>query len=276
MSDYRTTGISEKNYFNPSTIENIDRSLYEYISKLKLSVKTKDGFEEVPVLWGTSERSFLSKTEKQVRDQQGMLKLPLISINRSNVSKSMPSKGIFQGTVYETDDEQGGSLVVSRVINQDKTRAYAKSTAQKSTKDASYPIKNDKVVYQTISAPMPVNVEINYEIILRTEYQQQMNSLMLPFITNPGTINYIRLENDGHRYEGFIEGQFSSKSNLSDYSNDERKFETSIKIRVIGYLVGQGNNREKPHFSVRENFVEVKIPKESVIIDPDELKKYGL
>jgi hypothetical protein len=188
----------------------------------------------------------------------------------------MPSKGVFQGTVFETDDEQGGSLVVSRVINQEKTRAYAKSTAKRTTQDSSYPIANNKIVYQTISAPMPVNVEINYEIILRTEYQQQMNNLMLPFITNPGTINYIKLENDGHRYEGFIEGQFSSKSNLSDYSNDERKFETSITIRVIGYLVGQENNREKPHFSVRENFVEVKIPKESVIIDPDELEKYGL
>jgi hypothetical protein len=276
MSDYRTTGVPEKKYFNPSTIENIDRSIYEYISNLNLSVKTKDGFEKVPVLWGTSERSFLSKTDKQVRDQQGMLKLPLISIKRSGVQKTMPSKGVFQGTVFETDDEQGGSLVVSRVINQEKTRAYAKSTAKRTTQDSSYPIANNKIVYQTISAPMPVNVEINYEIILRTEYQQQMNNLMLPFITNPGTINYIKLENDGHRYEGFIEGQFSSKSNLSDYSNDERKFETSITIRVIGYLVGQENNREKPHFSVRENFVEVKIPKESVIIDPDELEKYGL
>tara|TARA_B100000886_G_C20422776_1_gene492370 strand:+ start:2185 stop:3015 length:831 start_codon:yes stop_codon:yes gene_type:complete len=276
MSDYRTTGIPEKKYFNPSTIENIDHSIYDYITKLNLSVDTNDGPEKVPVLWGTSERAFLSKTDRQVRDSQGMLKLPLISIKRSNVQKSLPSKGVFQGTVFENDDEQGGSLVVSRVINQEKTRAYAKSTAQKSTQDSSYPIKNSKIVYQTISAPMPVNVEISYEITLRTEYQQQMNNLMLPFITNPGTINYIKLENDGHRYEGFIEGQFSSKSNLSDYSNDERKFETMINIRVVGYLVGQGNNREKPHYSVRENFVEVKIPKESVIIDPNELEKYGL
>jgi hypothetical protein len=123
---------------------------------------------------------------------------------------------------------------------------------------------------------MPVNVEVTYEVGIRTEYQQQMNDLMLPFITKPGTINFIRLESEGHKYEGFIDSQYSSKDNLTDYSNEERKFETTISIRVVAYLVGQGKNREKPHFSVRENYVEVKIPRESVITDPEEIKKYDL
>ena len=108
---------------------------------------------------------------------------------------------------------------------------------------------------------MPVNVEPTYEIVLRTEYQQQMNDLLLPFITSPGTINYVRLESEGHYYEGFLQDQFSPRDNLSDYTSAERKFETSINLRVVGYLVGQGKNREKPHFAVRENAVEVKILK---------------
>lgn len=265
-----------KKHFEPSTIENIDRSVLNYVEALNLFTDTNQGFEKVPVLWGTSERSFLTKDDANARDEQGLLKLPIISIRRTSFQKSMPSKGVFHGNVPENSDEQGGSLAISRVINQTKTTAYANNGARKSAQDSSKPYDNKKIVYQTISAPMPVNVEITYEIVLRTEFQQQMNDLMLPFVTKPGTINFVRLEDSGHRYEGFLDSQFSLKDNLSDYTSEERKFETSISLRVVGYLVGQGKNREKPHYSIRENFVEVKLPKESVITDPKELEKYNL
>ena len=117
---------------------------------------------------------------------------------------------------------------------------------------------------------------MTYEIKIRTEYQQQMNSLILPFMTVPGTINFINLESNGHRYEGFLQDQYASADNLSNYSSEERRFETTITLRVVGYLVGQGDNREKPHFTIRENAVEVKIPRESVVIDKEEIKKYKL
>ena len=58
---------TRKTYFVPSTVENIDRSVYDYIRGLSLHVDTNAGFQEVPVLWGTSERSFLSKDKKEVR-----------------------------------------------------------------------------------------------------------------------------------------------------------------------------------------------------------------
>jgi quinol monooxygenase YgiN len=113
---------------------------------------------------------------------------------------------------------------------------------------------------------MPVNVEVMYEITLRTEYQQQMNDLMLPFVTKPGTINYVLLKSEGHRYEGFIQEQYQSSDNLSDFSAAERKFETKITLKVIGYLVGEGKNEDKSHFSVRQNFVEVKLSRETVTL----------
>ena len=269
-------GEVRKIHFEPSTIETIDRSIYDFIEGLHLSVDTNEGSKQVPVLWGTSERSFLTKDKKDIRDQQGLLKLPLITIRRAGLTKSLASKGAFQGNVIENPDEQGGSLVVSRVINQDKTSKFASADALRREKQENFPQKNNKIVYTTISAPMPVNVEVDYEITLRTEYQQQMNLLILPFVTLPGTINFIRLKSGEHRYEGFIQGQFSSQDNLSNYTSEERKFEMKVQIKVVGYLVGQGNNREKPHFSVRENAVEVVTLKEKTSIDPEELKKHDL
>jgi len=47
---------------------------------------------------------------------------------------------------------------------------------------------------------------------------------------------------------------------------EERKFETTIEIKVLGYLVGEGKNQERPKIVIRENAVEVRIPRERIIV----------
>ena len=193
---------------------------------LNLFADTNEGWKKVPVIWGTAERAYQVKHNKDIRDQQGMLKLPIISIKRTSLSKDMPSKGVFQGTSPAVKDEQGGSLSVGRVIYQEKTTKFANADAARLHDQNNYPRANSKVVYRTVMAPMPVNVTVMYEITIRTEYQQQMNNLMLPFITTPGTINYVRLFEGEHRFEAFVQGDMQNNDNLQDFSSDERKFET--------------------------------------------------
>ena len=265
-----------KVHFEPSTLEDIDRSVYNFVKDLKLQVYTNKGAKQVPVLWATSERSFLSKNEKELRDSQGALIFPIISIKRSSFTKSLRSSGVYQGNIPEVNDEKGGALSIIRKIYQDKTKNFANADAKRLYGQENYRYDNKKVVFQTISIPMPVNVDLMYEITIRTDYQQQMNDLVLPFATRPGTINYVKLTSGEHKYEGFIQDQYSSQDNLSNFSSEERKFEMKINLKVVGYLVGQEHNREKNYFTIRENFVEVKLPKETVITDPEELAKYGL
>ena len=265
-----------KVHFEPSTLEDIDRAVYNFVNDLSLTVDTNRGSKEVPVLWATSERSFLSKNNKEIRDGQGALIFPIISIKRTSFTKSLKSSGVYQGNIPEVNDERGGALSIIRKIYQDKTKNFANATANRRFNQENYKYKNEKIVYQTISIPMPVNVDLMYEITIRTDYQQQMNHLVLPFATRPGTINYVKLVSGEHKYEGFIQDQYSSQDNLVNFSGDERKFETKINLKVVGYLVGQAHNREKNFFTIRENFVEVKLPKETVITDPKELAKYGL
>ena len=191
--------LPRKIHFEPSTIETIDRSVLSYMNGLNLFADTNEGWRKVPIIWGTAERAFQVKHNKDIRDQQGMLKLPIISIKRSSLTKDMSSKGVFQGNVPAVQDEQGGSLSVGRMIYQDKTTKFANADAARLHDQDNYPRVNHKVVYRTVMAPMPVNVSVMYDITIRTEYQQQMNNLMLPFITSPGTINYIRLLEGEHR-----------------------------------------------------------------------------
>lgn len=264
----------QKIYFEPSTMETIDRSVFEYVKNLELFADTNKGRKRVPIVWGTSERAFLTKNNKEARDKQGALIFPVISIKRTSVQKPSPSTGIFIGNIPGVNDAQGGSVMITKVINQEKSSNFAKSTSLQKTNQQNYPLQNNKIVYKTVSIPMPVNLEMMYEINIRTEFQQQANELMLPFITNPGTVRAISLTHGEHRYEGFIEGNFQAQNNLDSYSGEERKFESKVALKVIGYVVGKEGNQEKPFYTVRENAVEVKLPKEKVITDPKELEKY--
>tara|TARA_R100001082_G_scaffold76178_2_gene44260 strand:- start:535 stop:1482 length:948 start_codon:yes stop_codon:yes gene_type:complete len=260
--------------FSPSTMETIDYSIYDYMNEeINFSVTTNKGFEKVPVIWVAAERSHQIKNKKELRDDEGAIIMPVITIERASVVKDLTTRGAYYGDQLANTDEKGGGLVVARRIQQKKTSEF--NNADQARK---YPVNspttgpkfirrsdNKKVVYETISVPPIVYVDITYRVVLRTEYQQQMNELIQVFATRPGTINHLMLKRDDHKYEAFVQGNFAQNNNISSMDGEERKFETSIDIKVLGYLVGEGANDKRPFVSVRENAVEVKIPRERTV-----------
>jgi len=268
------TRIDEDLSFSPSTLETVDYAMYDYIhDTLGLSTITNEGRKKVPVIWASAERSFQIKNDKDYRDNEGLIILPAITIERVGVEKNLSRKGVYYGGMFplEPQREKGGSLVISKRIKQDKTSNFANADAAIRHHDTGAPKfvrrATKKVVYETISIPPLVYVSVNYDIKIRTEYQQQMNELMLPFITKPGFINSFLVERDGHKYEAFVGSNFESQNNISSMEGEERKYETSIKIEVLAYLVGQGENQDTPKFSIRENAVQVRIQREHVVWD---------
>tara|TARA_A100001015_G_scaffold315759_1_gene428343 strand:+ start:4259 stop:5113 length:855 start_codon:yes stop_codon:yes gene_type:complete len=252
--------------FASSTLENIDTAFLRYINEtLDIHTTTNQGFIKVPVIWSSAERTFQSKRDSRVRDQEGSLVLPLITIERTAVTKDVNRKGSVQAALMPVNDEKGGVIQVARRIKQDKTSNFANADAKRTRGQLNFPRPNKKVVYETISMPLPVYVVLNYEITLRTEYQQQMNDMSTPFIARPGGVNYFIVENDIHRYEAFIKESYSQSNNINSYTNEERKFETKINVEVLGYILGEGDNDNQPFLSIRENAVDIKIPRERVI-----------
>ena len=252
--------------FASSTLENIDTAFLRYINEtLDIHTTTNQGFIKVPVIWSSAERTFQSKRDSRVRDQEGSLVLPLITIERTAVTKDVKRKGTVQAALMPVNDEKGGVIQVARRIKQDKTANFANADAKRTRGQLNFPRPNKKIVYETISMPLPVYVVLNYEITLRTEYQQQMNDMSTPFIARPGGVNYFIVENDIHRYEAFIKESYSQSNNISSYTNEERKFETKINVEVLGYVLGEGDNDNQPFLSVRENAVDIKIPRERII-----------
>ena len=252
----------------PSTIETIDLGIYEYVNeKLNLHTTTNEGFKKTPVIWLGTDRLFQVKNNKDIRDKVGKIKLPIITVNRDSIAKDPQFKGSFQAHLYEDNDYKGGAITRVRRIQQEKTRNFANADFARSAVDSRDTGRSDnkKIVYEFLTSPIPTYVTVMYTVVLRTEYQQQMNDLMTPFITRTGQLNTFIFEYDGHKYEAFIQSDFSENKNTTSLNEDERMFETKVQIKVLGYLIGDGVNREKPQITIRENIVDVKISRERVI-----------
>jgi hypothetical protein len=376
-----------------STIETIDYSIVSWIKEdLNLSINSNDGNLAVPVLWQAPERAFQIKHDKDLRDDAGALKLPLISIERTGITKDPARKGTFQAHYYsKKKDGRSGRMVIAKRIVEDKTRNFAvvgntrranytgggglatatatititdfselnagdkvnlvatdgtnydftqgdqssvNGTWEATTSNAvtatnlmnvintssgpagtrftatvdgavitvtqstggtagnttvtltdsgtaglskanftggtSRPQRytpriNKKIVIQSLSIPIPVYVNIEYKIIIKTEYQQQMNELMTPFIARTGQINAFTMKRNGHLYEAFIDQGFTHNNNVSNLNEELRMFNSEITIRVLGYLIGEGGNDDRPIIRVDENVVELTFPSEGVV-----------
>jgi len=254
----------------PSTIENIDKAVYELINEsFSLHTTTNAGWKKVPVLWISPERSFHVK-KKEIRDNVGKLKLPLISIERTSFSKDPNFKGAWQANIFPDKSGARGykkhTRRVAKRISAEKTRNFASADAKKNTGENHFPSDNQKIVYEEIYTPIPVWVTVNYSVTLRTEYQQQMNDLMTPFVTRTGNINSLLIRDSGHQYEAFIQQDLAQSNNMSNLGEEERTFQTKVDIKVLGYLLGDGVNEEAPKIVTKETTVEVKLVRERVII----------
>lgn len=250
----------------PSTIENIDLAMYKWLDEqLNLFSNTNNGWRKVPVVWVIGERANQIKNNKDLRDNQGTFILPVITLERTGMNKDLNKKGVIWSALPEYNDVKGGALEIGTRVLQDKSSNFAKATNFRKFGQLNYPNANEKIVYESISIPLPVYVTLTYSVEIRTQYQQQMNELIQPFLTLTGGVNRFWIENQGHKYENFIKGDISQENKTKDLGEEERLFVSKVTIETLGYLIGQGDNQNKPKIVVRETYVEVKIPRERVI-----------
>lgn len=254
----------------PSSLETIDTGLFVFVDEtLNLHTTTNKGFEKVPILWLGAERSYQIKHNKELRDGVGKLRLPLISINRESFELDTSFQSAIKPNLFEINDFKGGAFKIASVVNHEKTRNFANKDRAKRLKsgDETGKFKNKKIVYDEYYVPTPVYMNVSYTITIRTEYEQQMNDLLAPFIKLRGNSpsNSFFYTIDNHRYEAFIDSSFNENQNSTNIGEEERMFETKVLIKVLGYLTGEGVNRDKPKLAKRETVVEIRISRERVI-----------
>ena len=281
--------------FQASTIETIDAAIHNYVKELNLHAGTNKGFVPVPVIWVGAERTYQVKNDLTLRDSEGLLKLPLITLERKEIEKN-PSKSPLPANVPEYG--KGGYIRVRRRIKQDKTTAFKNAQNLKKqggnddvgSDDKEYLLQRKlpnriarmfdtrpvsakgKVVFETVFVPVPVYVNVKYEIHIRAEYQQQMNQLLTPFISGNRqgrNHKYFTLMHDNHMFEGFIENSFSNDNNAAKLDEEERIFNSVVSVSILGYLIGADDNENVNLAKTYENVVELKISRERVALEDE-------
>ena len=267
--------------YTPSTMETVDFAMFEWLDEvLNISCTTNEGWEKVPCIWVAGERAGQRANRirnLKIQNPGGAITYPVITIERSSVAKDPTRKGAFYGNIMPVQDAKGGSVMIARLIQSDKTADFLNADSARGAGvdgrvkhtggQINFPSKkkNKKIVYEQISIPMPVYVDITYTINIQTEYQQQMNEITQPFMTKTYGVNQFFVKKDGHRFECFVQPDFSQENNVSNMGEDRRIFITSISVKTIGYLIGQGKNDPQPSKVIRENAVEVRIPRERTV-----------
>lgn len=268
----------------PSTLETIDIAFYDFINnKVNNYATTNEGWKKTPVVWATAERSFLAKNNKDLLDADGTIIYPMISLERTSMKKSLTRKGSYYGLSGDNlEANRFGRVQMSRKIVKDKTKIFTVAENRKiydtvkktPNRQKWYPTKtNSKVIYETLNMPMPIYVDMMYTVNIRTEYVQQMNDLMAPFITLGGSISYFVIKNGDHRFETFLQEDLAQDNNISNMGVDERTYQTTLSFEVLGYIIGEGPNGDRPRVIRKENAVKVKIGREHVILG--DVPNYG-
>lgn len=270
--DYSHTGVAdssviEEQIITPSTLENIDFAVYDFFEEnLDISANTNQGFKKVPIFWVTPERSFARKL-RDLRDDNGMVIYPLMTIERKSMNKDRAKRGKYYAALDRIRSFNHGQVTIARRLNQEETNKFATATAYRKSKldDPNMKRVNKKVVYETITIPYPAYVDMAYEMTIYTEYQQQMNDILTAVVDGTNPSNYFVMQRNGHSYEAFVQPDFAF-DNTATLQEEARVYKTTITTNVLGYTIGSGINDDMPKIIKKQNFVEVRIGRERVIL----------
>jgi len=253
---------------SPSTLETVDFALYNWLNeKLDIYTDSNEGRRKVPIIWITAERAFQVKDNKELReiDSQAII-YPAMVVERTSVSKTSANERVIPGNIFPQMDRKRGAFPLYRRVVKDKTQNFQNAVAKKYTNQTQntfkLPFESSEVVYETLYTGYPVFLNMNYTIKIRTDYIQQLNEVLSPFQRFTGGINQFLVEHENHKYEAFIEDDYSISSNTSNLGGEEKKFDAQIKIKVLGYITADGINQNTPYVVSREAPAKIRFTRE--------------
>lgn len=264
------------------TLETVDQAIKDWFDKtVDAHVNHPNGErKKVSVGWSAGERWVSGRQKKGIRDSNGVLILPIISIRRSGIEPSPVMSALGAETPV---------LQVAKRISQ-KTNNLANLWAQR---DPSYRTPAKPVVYEVTTIPFPDRNILTYEIQVQAQYIVQMNTILekifheldiaksfvAPF-DNDGKHPQIGVEFeerkkiDRNYVVGFFDSTLSDAGNFEEFTDQERivRFNTSIRVPAVLQLDPEG---EKPSVQVTRTAFGLNFAEERVhfVDNPEDIEK---
>lgn len=225
--------------------------------------------KKVPVVFASGERWAMMKRDLGVRDKNGNLILPLISIRRTGIVqdpvKDIAGRGMNQST---------GNFVIKRLLSQadintqrpmnrnaipnDKSLAVEPAQIDQymlaSDDELAHMNKSDSDVvdgafirtddtnrvWEYVQLPSPQFYTANYEVIFWTQYVTHMNQMMqqlfAPYL--PTGERTIRIStNKGYWFVAYVSQAYDPENNFDDMKKAERIVKYKFQLSVPAYHI---------------------------------------
>lgn len=227
------------------TIETVDQAVKDWFTHIvNVHVKTPtEELKKVPVLFASGERWATVRDQRGIRDKNGLLILPIISIRRTNIDRDRSQLAL--GTETKT-------LTIARQISQ-------KTNLVQNAIQARNPARRDatnKIVHELTTIPFPDWFVTGYEILIQAQYTTQMNSILEKIFNSLDLQNSFvmpvrdsKFESDSkdkefeerkllnnYYFVGYMDTDLADTGNFEEFTDQERIVRYSYNITVPTYL----------------------------------------
>lgn len=235
-------------------LEDVDRAVFNLFDKdLPLLYQQKDGStKKVPVIFATGERFAITRRKEPLRDKNGALILPMISIVRSGIEQQA-QKSIDMGDLGTIDVKRRLSKddpIYQRVVNAiglsnvgppaSGSRREAQDRPGRMTGGRLLEPNLGAGLYETISIPVPKFFTSTYEITLWTQYMQHSNEILTTIVSGYHNVKArsYRIETPvGYWFNAIFEASISSDTTFDAMQEDERAIKHTLTVAVPAFIV---------------------------------------
>lgn len=234
-------------------LEDVDRAMFRlFDNDIPLIYQQKDGTtKKVPVIFATGERFAINRRKEPLRDKNGALILPIVTITRTGIEQQapkmieVPDAGTISIKRRISDDDPLYQRVVNS-LNLEHAQVGAgnrsSSLSRPSRKTGGRLLEPNLAggLYETITIPTPKFYTAKYEITLWTQYIQHSNSILTTIMSgyhNTRARTY-RIETpSGYWFVATFESGISSDNNFDSMSDEERIIKSTLTAEVSAYII---------------------------------------
>jgi hypothetical protein len=234
--------------------------------------------KKVPVVYATGERFALRERRNPIRDKNGALILPIISIRRTGLDQAKENMGsaigqdtgdyVIKKRISKKDPQYKNLINKQGLKNQDNVASvsnFLNGTLEQGNLPNTVASRRDKfdqsdddrlkidlnnTIYEVITIPFPIRFMANYEVTIWSSYQEQMLQIIEKIMTNyDGQGRTYRLETDkGYWFVAYFDDNIESQDNSEDFTDDERVHKYVFNVKVPAFMLANKNGGDMVPF----------------------------
>jgi hypothetical protein len=223
-------------------LSDLDYSIQYYFQNIiKPKVDDVGTMRDVPVLYGAPEKWKNIQADGYLRDKQGKILTPLIAFRRTGIAKNK--------TLGSKVDANNPAIYYTQQRKYTPENRYDQFSV----------LSNSKPIQTFVNTVMPDYVDLTYEVIVWTDYVEQMNKIVESILYTEGSYW-------GERERFKFRTKVDSFTNTTDLLQDtERVVRTSFTLNLYGQIVPDAlvkqlsNKLSNKTFSPRQLVIETDV-----------------